>query len=300
MNQRFSAYDVSTISPSEPKILTRYHDQGVYAENLLYLRYRHRSNAQGPNRQSMAIPSTYPEWLRVCQMFMDEGIKVFMRNAEWYFNGYLPQSGDEDHWTNRLFTLDTSKVTCMHLYVNNLANFEALDRYEGMDSRSDMEHIAKLMRATGMTLKEMRFVGHSYLLSVGSEDCAARAHGMMRNLVAIFHDVGVRNWEFGIVEPNVEGMWVLYDWVVNSERYDVEGYLKMVVRELQKRRIKEVKPGDDLENLLPQGWVKKRPECVCLDCTEERADTGTGGWGPRPDQFGGRAKEPWERRYTRH
>ncbi|KAH7381496.1 hypothetical protein DE146DRAFT_287463 [Phaeosphaeria sp. MPI-PUGE-AT-0046c] len=66
---------------------------------------------------------------------------------------------------------------------------------------------------------------------------------------------------------------------------------------LHRRKIHQVEPEDDLEKLLPEGWVKKRPECVCVDCREEREAVGTGDWGPRPDQFGGRAKEPWERRY---
>lgn len=230
---------------------------------------------------------------------MTEGLEIFMLNAEWYFNGYGMNNRDLEHWTNTSFRLDMSKVTVMHLYVENLANFEVPYRYEGTDTRLNQEYLANLMRKTNMRLKEMRFVGHSYRLHPGNESCDGQVENMMRNLVGIFHSIGVSKWEFGVVQPrNSTGLWLLHEWVIGSGESDAEGYLVRVVRVLQQRHVNKIKPEDDLEKLLPEGWVKKRPECVCVDCREEREDMGTGGWGPRPDQFGGRAKEPWERRYT--
>lgn len=293
--QRFSTYDTNTASPSQEKILRPFYSHD--ASNILYLRYRHHSNTQGPNRPAFPSDSAHPEWTHTCRMSMVEGTEVFMRNAEWYFNGYCLNARALDHWTYKSIQLDTSNVTAMHLYVNNLANFEEPFRYEGTNARADMEYFAKLMRITGMRLKEMRFVGHSYNLSSGAETCFGQAHNMMRNLVNIFHSIGVQSWSFGIVQPNTVGLWVLFDWLVPAGQNDADGHLNMIVREWPKRHIKEVKPEDDLERLLPPGWVKKRPECMCLDCREERKQLGTGGWGPRPDQFGGRA---WERRNTSH
>lgn len=60
--QRFSSYDSTAVVPPVEKILpplANYH-----AANILYLRYRHRSNAQGPNRQDFATPSKCPNWLQ--------------------------------------------------------------------------------------------------------------------------------------------------------------------------------------------------------------------------------------------
>jgi hypothetical protein len=295
--QRFSSYDATADVPLESKILPLMPRN--YAKNLLYLRYRHRSNTQGPNLQTFPLASQYPEWLRICQMFMTEGLEIFMLNAEWYFNGYSMNHRDLEHWSNTSFQLDTSKVTIMHLYVEDLANFEIPYRYKRRDTRLEQECLANLMRKTNMRVKEMRFVGYSYRLHPGNESCGGQVDNMMRNLVGIFHSIGVSKWEFGVVQPQKSvGLWLLYDWVVESGKSDEEGSLKRMVRALQERRVKKIKPENDLEKLLPEGWVKKRPECVCVDCREEREEMGTGGWGPRPDQFGDRAKEPWERRYT--
>jgi hypothetical protein len=228
--QRFSSYDTNTVPPTEEKILAPYHP--YYESNLLYLRYRHRCNTQESNRPGFPTESTYPEWVRTCRLFAIEGMDVFIRNAEWYFDGYCLGTGLVDHWTNRLFQLDTSNVTTMHLYVNNLANFEQPFRYEGTNSRADMEYFAKLMRTTDMKLKEMRFVGHSYHFHIGAETCYGQAHNMMRNLVSIFHSIGVSDWSFGIVEPNRAGLWVLYDWIVPAGREEVDGRLELIVREL--------------------------------------------------------------------
>lgn len=129
----------------------------------------------------------------------------------------------------------------------------------------------------------MRFVGHSYHLHIGNESCNGQMVNMMRNLVGIFHNIGVSKWEFDIVEPrNSRGLWVLYEWVIGSGKEDT-GYLRKVLRTLPERRVNNPKPEDDLEKLLPEGWVKKRPEWACVDCREKREEMGTGGWGPSPD-----------------
>ncbi|KAH7381495.1 hypothetical protein DE146DRAFT_760925 [Phaeosphaeria sp. MPI-PUGE-AT-0046c] len=228
--QRFSPYDPSNASSPEERILPPY--PLLYASNLLYLRYRHRSNAQGPNGPCYPTDSTYPEWIRTCKMFMIEGIDVFQRNAEWYFPGCRPHADLQAHWTNKLFRLDTTNVTAMQLYVNNLANFEEPFRHHGTNSRADLEYFARLVRKTGMRIKHLRFVGHSYNLRPGAETCKGQAQNMMRNLVNIFHSLGVQDCSFGIVQPHVVGLWVLYAWIIPPGRDDANGYLELVVRQL--------------------------------------------------------------------
>lgn len=105
----------------------------------------------------------------------------------------------------------------------------------------------------------------------------------MRNLVKVFEGVRVKRWEFGIQDPAPNKYWVLFEWVVPEGKAAEEGALELMIKERTRRRPRIIAPEDDLENLLPPGWVCKRPTCECEECKLERSEGGPGGWGKRPD-----------------
>jgi hypothetical protein len=91
----------------------------------------------------------------------------------------------------------------------------------------------------------------------------------MRNLVKIFEGVNVTRWEFGIQDPALNNYWALFQWIVAEGKPTDEGGLKMLVKERTRYRPRIIKPGDDLKKLLPEGWVWKRPPCMCKECEFE-------------------------------
>jgi hypothetical protein len=240
------------------------------AATVFHLRYRHRNPDSNPRLQ----PDRYhadnnPSWLLTCKTILTEGSTQFARNAEWYSDYYLSYSRATP-WTAAI-SLSTASVTRMELYVENLANYETPYRYEGTDTRAYLASVAQLMRGADVGVKVLRFVGHSYQLHLSDLECGGQATNMVRNLSGLFEGVKVERWEFGIVDRPKEDVWVLYKW--NCE----EG-LRLMVRKRTMRMERKVRPEDDLEKLLPPGWVGKRKPCMCDDCVVERAEGGVGEW----------------------
>jgi hypothetical protein len=94
------------------------------------------------------------------------------------------------------------------------------------------------MRAENLRFDTMRVVGHSYVLQQGDWECGGQAENMARNLMAVFHGVEVRSWEFGITQPDKGNhAWVLFDWVGRN------GEERLVVREKGKESMEKAKVG---------------------------------------------------------
>ncbi|KAH7069622.1 hypothetical protein BKA63DRAFT_493856 [Paraphoma chrysanthemicola] len=224
------------------------------------------------------------DWLLTCKAIMFEAMEQFSRNAEWFWDGYprLRCRGckqcpiDEvrftpkPHWTTRL-PVNTSRITRMELYVQNLANFETPYRYEGTDVNSDLAFLANIMRNANISLDTLRFVGHSYLLrnaarrkvrpGIYTSSNIDQIPKMMQRLMSHFQSVHVRKFEFGIIDRPYVRYWVLYEWV------DGVG-VKLLTNQGPPKR-PDPRPEEDLEKLLPAGWILKRPTCgdeECDDC----------------------------------
>ncbi|KAF2023733.1 hypothetical protein EK21DRAFT_94684 [Setomelanomma holmii] len=214
---------------------------------------------------------TQSTWLLTSRTLMLEAVAQFLRNCEWTCtaNGLMVHTpdprliyADKRHWTTRL-PVEARCVTEMELYVGNLANWEDPMHHYGVDSHPDLVLIAAKMREHKIELERMRFVGHSYSFYRGPRGalCNGQVGNMFRNLRSMFDGVEVRKWEFGIEDyPNTK-YWALSGW---DEQRDV---LEMVV---YKRRVRvkrpDPPPAQDLERLLPHGWVLKMEVCGRKEC----------------------------------
>jgi hypothetical protein len=209
---------------------------------------------------------------------LHEGTAQFLRNAEWFSHGTGYRISQAKHWTTRM-RLNRSKVRRMEMHVENLSNYHTPHRYEGTDTRQYIGYIADLMRDANMKMDTIRFVGHSYNLCPTNLHCNFQTENMMYNLMAIFDGVDAMKWEFGIQDsPRCNKIWVLFEWV-RDEKGKSNGGLRLMVREWTRRAKREIEPAEDLELLLPKGWVGKRKPCVCEECELDRAEGGQGDWG---------------------
>jgi hypothetical protein len=267
----FRPFSTSRTAPADPE--NRSH-------NLLQLRYRDPNPDANPrHRTNRPWSPDHPEWLLTCKAMLHEGTAQFLCNAEWFSHGYGYRTREAKHWTTRL-PLDRSKVSRMELYVENLSNYSTPYRYEGTDTRQYLGYIADLMRDANMKMDTIRFVGHSYSLYLTNLHCDFQTENMMHNLMAIFDGVDAKKWEFGIQDsPRLDKIWVLFEWVGDEKGKSKEGGLRLMVREWTKRINREIKPEDDLERLLPKGWLGKRKPCLCEECELDRAEGGQGDWG---------------------
>lgn len=266
----------STATPSNP----------YYAHNMLALRYR----SPRPDAKTSAWFSsrTTLVWLLTCKTVMHEGLEQFLRNAEWYYNGALRGGG---RWTRdklSLLRLETSMITRFELQVENLANYESPARGQGTNTKQDLEYIASLMRTGGLAMHTISFVGHSYRLDPMRFDCDGQIENMAHNLVDVFEGIEVKRWEFGISDPRRDMIWVLFHYVPpsSSSSENSRGQLTLMEKKKMVRMPREVKEDDDLEKLLPEGWVKKRDPCECEYCQDQRKEGGEGGYKERQDEFG--------------
>ncbi|KAH7070118.1 hypothetical protein FB567DRAFT_598664 [Paraphoma chrysanthemicola] len=248
------------------------------------LRYQLADRTSRAHSHHFNIGDSGNDWLLSCKAIMSEATEQFSRNAEWFWDGYprlrcrgcaqcpIDQVGftPKSHWTTRL-PVNTSRITKMELYVENLANFETPYRYEGTDVNSDLAFLATIMHNANISLDTLRFVGHSYLLrnaarrklrpAISTSANIDQIPGMLQRLMSHFQSVEVCKFEFGIVDRPYARYWVLYEWV------DGVG-LKLLANRGPPRR-PDPRPEEDLEKLLPAGWVLKRPTCgdeECDDC----------------------------------
>jgi hypothetical protein len=258
--------------------------------DILHLRYRLPTaiaNSNPDNRPCEPYPMPKPDWLLTCKSLFSEGIAQFVRNAEWYSSSGLTVARRDVNWTFNL-SLDTSKINRVEFYVQNLAHYEEPGWWQGTDTRATMTRYADAMRKVDRTWSVLRFVGHSYRFRSSNLYCDDQAANMMRNVVRIFKGLKVQKWEFGIKSPGCNPYWVLFGWVVDEGKEQEQGRLEVICQERRRGRVSPVKPEDDLEKLLPKGWVKKRLPCECEDCELERSEGWPGGWMSRPDSFGWR------------
>jgi len=248
--------------------------------DILQLQYRLPPAFANINPRNLPFdqPNFAPDWLLACKAMMREGVFQFSRNAEWLFSGYRSSSD----WTLRL-PVDTSRTTRIEFKVQNVANYEDPRWGQGTDTHAELAQYAQRMRKVDLKWTTIRFVGHSYRFGPTNVYCNNQASNMMRNLVNTFDGIDVQRWEFGIHDPEPFRYWVLFEWVIEEGQKAGEGKLEVLVKERTRKPVQVIKPDEDLANLLPPGWVCKRPPCECNECILERAEGHEGGYGPRPD-----------------
>ncbi|KAF2825099.1 hypothetical protein CC86DRAFT_370890 [Ophiobolus disseminans] len=235
----------------------------------MHLRYR-LPDTTSPAYSTFSDYATDQSWLLTSKTVMLEALAQFVRNAEWSATAlhilvhedttrvkYRPKR----HWTTRL-PIDATLISCMDLYVENLAYWESPAVLWGTDSRADVAILARALRESKIELSRLRCVGHSYDFHGGSgmgEVCRGQTGNMFRNLRLAFADVHISSREFGIINMPRTNLWVLFKWV--------EGKGKLVT---YKRRLRvkapDPPPERDLANLLPEGWVLKREVCGREEC----------------------------------
>ncbi|KAH3914169.1 elastin [Parastagonospora nodorum] len=248
--------------------------------DVLQLQYRLPADFANTNPRNLPFSqsNSAPDWLFSCKAMMHEGVIQFSRNAEWLFDGHRSISD----WTLQL-PIDTSRTTRIEFKVQNLANYEEPRWGQGTDTYAELAQYAQRMRKVDIKWTTIRFVGHSYRFGPTNVYCNNQANNMMRNLVTIFDGIDAQRWEFGIQDPEPFRYWVLFEWVVEEAQKPGVGKLEILVKERTRKPVKIIKPEEDLANLLPPGWVCKRPPCECNECVQERAEGHEGGYGPRPD-----------------
>lgn len=176
----------------------------------LYFQLRYTSASTTSRKPHHEKATNKLTWLLSCKVVYHEGLAQYLRHAEWVWRRHYRHDAHAHirPWNTHLATLN---VTRIELQVCSLAHYGTPHRNEGTDTRDYLTRIAACMRATGVRIERLRFVGHSYYLKIWPREPRPEDQVgiIMANLRDMFTGVEISKFELDVVgRPTSNACWV--------------------------------------------------------------------------------------------